>query len=221
MVNQAEQCGSAIGFAAYVEGELRVPAGPAEAVPFYLAAIEGASRVGCNFVEGVARVSLGSALTRTGDHVKAAEVFAHLLPRCLARPVLRYLAPRSSRGGEVPCSAPRSASPGRARHPRAELRPVMKSCHDRSCPLVFQHRYIVRGVWVALLLARFGTTTAVGTRYSNARIEGHRAGRQANPQTINRRDLDTGLLSRSGRLAILALETAGWRPTRSAVPGRG
>ncbi|QBR91153.1 BTAD domain-containing putative transcriptional regulator [Nocardioides euryhalodurans] len=70
---------SMAAFAAYVEGELRAAADPAAAVPHYLEAIEGGARVGATFVEGVARVALASARTRTGDVAGAADGFAYLL----------------------------------------------------------------------------------------------------------------------------------------------
>ena len=61
---------------AYVEGELRETS---EAIPYYVDAIAEATRVGCNFFEGVARVSLASAQARTGDVAGAAEGFGYLL----------------------------------------------------------------------------------------------------------------------------------------------
>ncbi|GAA2142692.1 BTAD domain-containing putative transcriptional regulator [Nocardioides koreensis] len=72
-------CGSHRAFVAYVEGELRVATRPLESIPHYVNAISAASRVGCNFVEGVARVSLASARSRTGDVAGAAEDFGHLI----------------------------------------------------------------------------------------------------------------------------------------------
>lgn len=78
-VNAVEASGSSVAFASYVEGELRLAGDPEEAVPFYLAAIEEARRVGCTFVAGVAQVSLASARTRSGDRAGAAAVFDDLL----------------------------------------------------------------------------------------------------------------------------------------------
>ena len=78
-MNVAEACGSSVAFASYVEGELRLTSDPEEAVPFYLAAIDEARRVGCTFVAGVAQVSLATARTRSGDVAGAAEVFGELL----------------------------------------------------------------------------------------------------------------------------------------------
>jgi predicted ATPase/DNA-binding SARP family transcriptional activator len=72
-------CGSHEAFLAYVEGEIRVSSEPHEAIPRYLDAIAVAGRVGCSFVEGVARVSLATARARTGDVAAAAEGFAFLI----------------------------------------------------------------------------------------------------------------------------------------------
>ncbi len=72
-------CGSHRAFVAYVEGELRATTQPQDSVPYYVEAIAGASRVGCNFVEGVARVSLASAQARIGDVPAAAEGFGYLI----------------------------------------------------------------------------------------------------------------------------------------------
>ena len=72
-------CGSHRAFVAYVEGELRASTQPEESVSHYVEAIEGASRVGCNFVEGVARVSLASTQARIGDVPGAAEGFGYLI----------------------------------------------------------------------------------------------------------------------------------------------
>ena len=66
-------------FVAYVEGELRATSEPEESVPFYVDAIAEAARVGCTFVEGVARVSLASARARIGDVPGAAEGFGYLI----------------------------------------------------------------------------------------------------------------------------------------------
>ena len=72
-------CGSHDAFVAYVEGELRVNSQPEESVPRYVDAIAIASRVGCSFVGGVARVSLATARARIGDVAGAAEGFAYLI----------------------------------------------------------------------------------------------------------------------------------------------
>jgi predicted ATPase/DNA-binding SARP family transcriptional activator len=72
-------CGSHRAFVAYVEGELRSTTRPEESVPFYVEAIAEACRVGCTFVEGVARVSLASTRARIGDVPGAAEDFGYLL----------------------------------------------------------------------------------------------------------------------------------------------
>ena len=72
-------CGSHRAFVAYVEGELLVTSDPAAALPHYSEAIAEAARVGCSFIEGVARVSSASARTRSGDLVRAAEEFAYLI----------------------------------------------------------------------------------------------------------------------------------------------
>ena len=72
-------CASHAAFAAYVEGELRATGRVEESVPFYVEAIEGARRVGANFVDGVAGVALASARTRIGDVSGAAEGFAYLI----------------------------------------------------------------------------------------------------------------------------------------------
>ncbi|RYP85340.1 ATPase [Nocardioides guangzhouensis] len=72
-------CGSHRSFLAYVEGELLVANRPADSIPHYVDAIAEATRVGCTFVEGVSRVSLASARTRTGDIAGAADDFAHLV----------------------------------------------------------------------------------------------------------------------------------------------
>ena len=72
-------CGSHHAFVAYVEGELRATTRPEDSVPYYVEAIRDASRVGCNFVEGVARVSLASAQARIGDVPAAAEGFGYLI----------------------------------------------------------------------------------------------------------------------------------------------
>jgi predicted ATPase/DNA-binding SARP family transcriptional activator len=72
-------CGSHRAFIAYVEGELRASTQPEESVPHYVEAIETASRVGCNFVEGVARVSLASTQARIGDVPVAAQGFGYLI----------------------------------------------------------------------------------------------------------------------------------------------
>ena len=72
-------CVSHTAFVAYVEGELRATSAPAEAVPFYVDAIAEAARVGCTFVEGVARVSLASTRARIGDVRGAAEGFGYLI----------------------------------------------------------------------------------------------------------------------------------------------
>jgi predicted ATPase/DNA-binding SARP family transcriptional activator len=76
---EAVGSGSQIGFLAYVEGELRTPKDPEAAVPYYLEAIEVAARVGCNFVEGVARVSLAAVRRRTGDFAGAADGYGYLI----------------------------------------------------------------------------------------------------------------------------------------------
>lgn len=72
-------CGSHRAFVAYVEGELRATTQPEDSVPYFVEAIAGASRVGCNFVEGVARVSLASTQARIGDVRAAAEGFGYLI----------------------------------------------------------------------------------------------------------------------------------------------
>ncbi|WP_332644114.1 BTAD domain-containing putative transcriptional regulator [Aeromicrobium sp.] len=72
-------CGSQDAFVAYVEGELRANSEPTESVAHYLEAIAIAGSVGCNFVEGVARVSLATARARTGDVPGAADGFAYLI----------------------------------------------------------------------------------------------------------------------------------------------
>jgi hypothetical protein len=72
-------CASHHAFVGYVEGELRAPTHPEEAIPYYLEAIRTASQVGCSFVEGVARVSLASTQARVGDVTGAAQGFAHLI----------------------------------------------------------------------------------------------------------------------------------------------
>ncbi|MDP3890074.1 BTAD domain-containing putative transcriptional regulator [Nocardioides sp.] len=72
-------CGSHTAFVAYVEGELCGRSDPAKAVPHYVEAIAEAVRVGCSFVEGVARVSLASTRTRIGDVPGAAEGFGYLI----------------------------------------------------------------------------------------------------------------------------------------------
>jgi predicted ATPase/DNA-binding SARP family transcriptional activator len=72
-------CGSQAAFAAYVEGELRATGRVEESIPYYVEAIEGARRVGANFVDGVAGVALASARTRVGDVAGAAEGFAYLI----------------------------------------------------------------------------------------------------------------------------------------------
>jgi tetratricopeptide (TPR) repeat protein len=72
-------CGSHEAFVAYVEGELCVSREPQASIPHYLDAIAIAGRVGCSFVEGVARVSLATARARTGDVGAAAEGFAYLI----------------------------------------------------------------------------------------------------------------------------------------------
>jgi hypothetical protein len=72
-------CGSHDAFVAYVEGELRATTHPEESVPYYVEAIAEACRVGCNFVEGVARVSLASVRARIGDVSGAAEGFGYLI----------------------------------------------------------------------------------------------------------------------------------------------
>ncbi|MDN5796670.1 MAG: transcriptional regulator [Intrasporangium sp.] len=66
-------------FAAYVEGELLAPTHPTQALGCYETAITEAARVGCTFVEGVAKVSLASTRTRVGDLAGAAEGFADLI----------------------------------------------------------------------------------------------------------------------------------------------
>ena len=75
----AAVCGSHHAFVAYVEGELRATTQPEDSVPFYVDAIAEACRVGCNFVEGVARVSLASTRARIGDVPGAAEGFGYLI----------------------------------------------------------------------------------------------------------------------------------------------
>lgn len=72
-------CGSHRAFVAYVEGELRAPTHPEDSVLYYAEAIEGASRVGCDFVEGIARVSLASAQARIADVPGAAAGFGYLI----------------------------------------------------------------------------------------------------------------------------------------------
>jgi predicted ATPase/DNA-binding SARP family transcriptional activator len=72
-------CGSHHAFVAYVEGELRATTRPEESIPYYVEAIADACRVGCNFVEGVARVSLASTRARIGDVSGAAEDFGYLI----------------------------------------------------------------------------------------------------------------------------------------------
>jgi predicted ATPase/DNA-binding SARP family transcriptional activator len=72
-------CGSHRAFVAYVEGELRATTRPEESIPYYVEAIADACRVGCNFVEGVARVSLASTRARIGDVSGAAEDFGYLI----------------------------------------------------------------------------------------------------------------------------------------------
>ena len=72
-------CGSHHAFVAYVEGELRAATRPEDSVPYYVEAIAEACRVGCSFVEGVARVSLASARARIGDVPGAAEGFGYLI----------------------------------------------------------------------------------------------------------------------------------------------
>ena len=72
-------CGSHRAFIAYVEGELRASARPEDSIPYYVDAIAEASRVGCSFVEGVARVSLASTRSRTGDVAGAADGYAYLI----------------------------------------------------------------------------------------------------------------------------------------------
>ncbi|MGZ8744175.1 MAG: BTAD domain-containing putative transcriptional regulator [Nocardioides sp.] len=72
-------CGSHRAFVAYVEGELCATPRPEDAVPCYAEAIKEASRVGCSFVEGVARVSLASTQARIGDVPGAAEGFGYLI----------------------------------------------------------------------------------------------------------------------------------------------
>jgi len=72
-------CGSHRAFISYVEGELCVATDPAKSIPLYLDAVAEAARVGCTFIEGVARVSLASARTRTGDVAGAADTFAQLI----------------------------------------------------------------------------------------------------------------------------------------------
>ena len=82
LLDRAERtatCGSHRAFLAYVEGELRVATTPADSIEHYTAAIAEAERVGCTFIEGVSRVSLASARTRTGDVAGAAQDFDHLL----------------------------------------------------------------------------------------------------------------------------------------------
>jgi hypothetical protein len=72
-------CGSHHAFIAYVEGELRAISEPEDSVPYYLDAVAVAGRVGCSFVEGVARVSLATTRARTGHVAEAAEGFAYLI----------------------------------------------------------------------------------------------------------------------------------------------
>jgi hypothetical protein len=72
-------CGSHRAFVEYVEGELCATTRPEDAVPNYVEAITDASRVGCNFVEGVARVSLASTQARIGAVSDAAEGFGYLI----------------------------------------------------------------------------------------------------------------------------------------------
>lgn len=72
-------CGSHRAFVAYVEGELRAPTRPEDSVPYYVQAIAEASRVGCTFIEGVARVSLASTQARIGDLPGAAAGFGYLI----------------------------------------------------------------------------------------------------------------------------------------------
>jgi tetratricopeptide (TPR) repeat protein len=72
-------CGSHRAFVAYVEGELRATTRPEDAVSCYTEAIAEAARVGCSFVEGVARVSLASTRARIGDVAGAAEGFGYLI----------------------------------------------------------------------------------------------------------------------------------------------
>jgi predicted ATPase/DNA-binding SARP family transcriptional activator len=76
---QMATCGSHEAFVSYVEGELRMNTEPQASIPHYLDAIAVAGRVGCNFVEGVARVSLATARARTGDVAAAAEGFGYLI----------------------------------------------------------------------------------------------------------------------------------------------
>jgi hypothetical protein len=72
-------CASHRAFVAYVEGELLATTQPAASIPCYEEAIAAASGVGCNFVDGVARVALASARMRIGDVTGAAEGFSHLI----------------------------------------------------------------------------------------------------------------------------------------------
>jgi tetratricopeptide (TPR) repeat protein len=72
-------CASHRAFVAYVEGELLATTQPAASIPCYDGAIAEASGVGCNFVDGVARVALASAGMRIGDVTGAAEGFSHLI----------------------------------------------------------------------------------------------------------------------------------------------
>lgn len=72
-------CGSHRAFVAYVEGELLAGTRPDRAIPFYVEAINDAERVGCHFVEGVARVSLASTQARVGDVAGAARGFGYLI----------------------------------------------------------------------------------------------------------------------------------------------
>ena len=72
-------CGSHHAFVAYVEGELRAATRPEDSIPYYVEAIAEACRVGCSFVEGVARVSLASTRARIGDVPGAAEGFGYLI----------------------------------------------------------------------------------------------------------------------------------------------
>jgi hypothetical protein len=72
-------CGTDRAFVAYVEGELRATTHPEESIPCYARAIAEAARVGCHFVEGIARVSLASAQARVGDVPSAAQGFGDLI----------------------------------------------------------------------------------------------------------------------------------------------
>jgi predicted ATPase/DNA-binding SARP family transcriptional activator len=78
-VNRRSGVPSAIALAAYVEGELVATEDPAAAVPSYHRAIEGARHSGASYFEGVARVALASARTRSGDLVGAAAEFLSLI----------------------------------------------------------------------------------------------------------------------------------------------